>query len=99
MSEELDLFSERRKSLRVDLEFEAVRLSWQDASGELQAADGICIDLSRHGIQLAYGQPFKVGELIEVTFNPGTDAQNTVRGQVCRCSPANDTYRIAMQLF
>lgn len=99
MSEELDLFSERRKSLRVDLEFEAVRLSWQDASGELRAADAICIDLSRHGIQLEYGQPFKLGELIEVTFNAGTDAQNTIRGQVCRCSPTDDVYRIAMQLF
>ncbi|QSX34872.1 PilZ domain-containing protein [Shewanella avicenniae] len=99
MSDEVDSFSERRKSLRVDLESEAVRLGWQDASGQFQTAEGICVDLSRRGILLEYSSAFKVGELIEVTFNPGTDAQNTVRGQVCRCIPEGEFFRIAMQLY
>lgn len=99
MSDAMDSFSERRKSLRVDLESEQVRLSWQDASGQFQVAEGICIDLSRHGIQVEYSQPFKLGELIEITFHAGTGAQNTIRGQVCRCMLEGASYRIAMQLF
>ena len=96
MSDDVDSFNERRKSLRVDIESETIRLGWQDASGQFQTAEGICIDLSRHGILIEYSNAFKLGELVEVTFNASTD---TIKGQVCRCSPNGEVFHIAMQLF
>ncbi|WP_407829179.1 PilZ domain-containing protein [Shewanella algae] len=100
MDENLDDFIERRRSLRVDLEAERIRLHWLDKAGNEHNDDGVCIDLSRRGILFEYSQPFVLGELVSVTFHAGTDAQNTVKGQVCRCSESHPkSFHIAMQLI
>lgn len=93
-------YQERRSSLRVDMEAERVRLSWIDAQGEQHNDEGVCIDLARHGILCDYKKPFALGELVEVTFNSNTPKQNTLKGQVCRCSQSHEqSYHIAMQLL
>lgn len=93
-------FEEKRLSLRVDMEAERVGLTWRDSEGQEQRDSGICIDLARRGILFEYNKPFALGELIEVTFNPGTDKENTVKGQVCRCSECHpQSFHIAMQLL
>ncbi|GGZ45720.1 MULTISPECIES: PilZ domain-containing protein [Shewanella] len=100
MDENLDDFIERRRSLRVDLEAERIRLHWINKAGDELNDDGICIDLSRRGILFEYHQPFTLGELLSVTFHAGTDSQNTIKGQVCRCSEINPKrFHIAMQLI
>ena len=65
-------------------------LHWVDAQGIKQSDEGVCIDLARRGILFDYKRPFALGELIEVTFNPDTTQQNTVKGQVCRCAKCHD---------
>lgn len=93
-------FEEKRQSLRVDMEAERVVLHWHDADGNLQSDFGVCIDLARRGVLVEFRNPFALGDLIEVTFNPNTDKQNTVKGQVCRCSECHSkSYHIAMQLL
>ncbi|WP_372870626.1 PilZ domain-containing protein [Shewanella sp.] len=93
-------YEEKRRSLRVDMEAERVSLRWTDKDGQERCEDGICVDLSRRGVLIEYRQPFVLGELLEVTFNPGTDKENRVQGQVCRCSECNgQSYHIAMQLI
>ncbi|QFU23358.1 PilZ domain-containing protein [Shewanella eurypsychrophilus] len=97
ITEDLD---DRRTSLRVDMEAERIGLAWHDVNGQQQLADGICIDLSRRGVLIEYKSGFKVGELLEVTFNPDNDKKHTVKGQVCRtisCSPQG--FHIAIQLL
>ncbi|MDF0534236.1 PilZ domain-containing protein [Shewanella yunxiaonensis] len=95
----VESFKERRTSLRVDLESEEVRLGWQDKDEQLRTDTATCVDLSRKGLLFEYRQPFPQGALVEVTFNSGSDAQNTVKGQVCRCTESQTGYRIALQLF
>ncbi|MCL1089502.1 PilZ domain-containing protein [Shewanella profunda] len=93
-------FEEKRASLRVDMEAERVILNWIDPEGVNHCDDGICIDLARKGILFDYKNPFALGELVEVTFNPNTSKQNMVKGQVCRCSQCHEkSYHIAMQLL
>lgn len=93
-------FEEKRTSLRVDMEAERVVLNWIDTQGMKQTDEGVCIDLARRGILFDYKNPFALGELIEVTFNPNSSQQNTVKGQVCRCAKCHDqSYHIAMQLL
>ncbi|QYJ77658.1 PilZ domain-containing protein [Shewanella acanthi] len=93
-------FEEKRGSLRVDLEAERVLLHWNDQTGVNHTEEGICIDLSRKGVLFEYKKPFALGELVSVTFNPNTETENTVKGQVCRCSKRHDlSYHIAMQLL
>ncbi|PIW61177.1 PilZ domain-containing protein [Shewanella sp. CG12_big_fil_rev_8_21_14_0_65_47_15] len=93
-------FEEKRTSLRVDMEAERVLLHWSDQQGVEHTDEGVCIDLARRGILFDYKKPFALGELIEVTFNPNTSQQNTVKGQVCRCSQCHEqSYHIAMQLL
>ncbi|MCL1075192.1 PilZ domain-containing protein [Shewanella dokdonensis] len=95
----VESFKERRASLRVDLEAEEIRINWQDKEEKPHSDTAICIDLSRKGLLLEYRQPFITGTLLEVTFNSGSDAQNIVKGQVCRCTESQTGYRIALQLF
>ncbi|GIU28716.1 pilus assembly protein PilZ [Shewanella colwelliana] len=93
-------FDERRKSLRVDMEAERVLVSWTDSNGEPLTDDGICIDLARRGVLIEYKQAFNVGDLVAITFNPDSDKQNQIRGQVCRCNQCHDqSYHIALQII
>ncbi|AZQ09991.1 MULTISPECIES: PilZ domain-containing protein [Shewanella] len=93
-------YEEKRRSLRVDMEAERIVLRWTEKDGLERTDDGICVDLSRRGILLEYRQPFALGELVEVTFNPGTEKENTIQGQVCRCTECKaQSYHIAMQLI
>ncbi|UJF20409.1 PilZ domain-containing protein [Shewanella sp. OMA3-2] len=93
-------FDEKRASLRVDMEAERIKLHWINKTGESNEDNGVCIDLARKGILLDYRQDFELGQLIAVTFNSGTDKQNTIKGQVCRCSQSSQhSYHIALQLL
>lgn len=93
-------FEEKRSSLRVDMEAERVLLYWTDKNGVEHTDEGVCIDLARRGILFDYKNPFELGELVNVTFNPETSRQNSVKGQVCRCSKRHDqSYHVAMQLL
>ncbi|MFQ6370412.1 PilZ domain-containing protein [Shewanella sp. YIC-542] len=92
-------FKERRGSLRVDLESEEIRIDWQDNTEKHCSDAAICIDLSRKGLLFEYPKPFVIGALVAVTFNNGSHAQNTVKGQVCRCTEHPAGYHIAMQLL
>ncbi|QSX38528.1 PilZ domain-containing protein [Shewanella sedimentimangrovi] len=93
-------FEERRGSLRVDLEAERILLRWTDRTGVVHTDDGICIDLARRGVLFEYRRPFAMGDLVEVVFNPGSDKENTVQGQVCRCSERNSqSFHVALQLI
>jgi hypothetical protein len=93
-------FEEKRQSLRLDMEAERIILHWADDKGVEHSDSGACIDLARHGVLVEYSRPFAMGELLEVTFNPGTDKQHKVKGQVCRCSQSQpDHFHIAMQLL
>lgn len=92
-------FEEKRQSLRLDMEAEKIILRWADDKGVEHTDSGVCIDLARHGVLIEYSRPFAMGDLIEVTFNPGTDKQHSVKGQVCRCTqPQAEHFHIAMQL-
>ena len=93
-------FEEKRTSLRVDMEAERIVLNWVDAQGEPQTDEGVCIDLARRGLLFDYKKSFALGELVEVTFNANTRQQNTIKGQVCRCSKCHEqSYHIAIQLL
>ncbi|QYK02845.1 PilZ domain-containing protein [Shewanella psychrotolerans] len=95
--EEVD---ERRKSLRVDMEAERILVSWIDANGKNQTDEGICIDLARRGVLIEYKNPFAIGELLEITFNPDTDKQNSIKAQVCRCNECKQqSFHIAAQII
>lgn len=100
MGEHHSGFEEKRASLRVDMEAEQVLLNWIDQDGVSHCDDGVCIDLARKGIMFDYKHPFALGELVEVTFNPHTPEENSVKGQVCRCAQCHEkSYHIAMQLL
>ncbi|ABZ76132.1 type IV pilus assembly PilZ [Shewanella halifaxensis HAW-EB4] len=90
---------ERRTSKRLDMEGESVAIKvHDDINPQLNSA--ICIDLSRHGALLKHKQEIALGSLIEITFNEGCDNQNTIKGQVCRCTnPEELTFHIALQLI
>ncbi|MCL1144013.1 PilZ domain-containing protein [Shewanella gaetbuli] len=93
-------FEEKRSSLRVDMEAERVKLHWIAKSGESFEDDGVCIDLARKGVLIDYRQPFELGDLVAITFNSGTDKQNTIKGQVCRCiENSPQSFHIALQLI
>ncbi len=93
-------FEEKRGSLRVDMEAERIFLQWVDPEGLEHTGHGICMDLARKGILFEYTQPFALGEFINVTFNLNTAAQNTLKGQVCRCAKRHEhSFHIAMQLL
>ncbi|QBF84395.1 PilZ domain-containing protein [Shewanella maritima] len=99
MANEPTGFKEKRASLRVDMEAEPVRLHWIDDQGQAIEDDATCLDLARKGVLFEYKQAFKVGALVALTFNQGTPQQNTIKGQVCRCSAADEnSFHIAMQL-
>ena len=100
MKNNIEDLDERRTSLRVDLEAERIILAWQGENGEEQTDDGVCIDLSRHGMLIEYKNGFKVGDLLAITFNPDNDKKHMVKGQVCRttkCKPKS--FHIAIQLI
>lgn len=100
MKNNIEDLDERRTSLRVDLEAERIILAWQGENGEEQTDDGVCIDLSRHGMLIEYKNGFKVGDLLAITFNPDNDKKHVVKGQVCRttnCKPKS--FHIAIQLI
>ncbi|MDD8057753.1 MULTISPECIES: PilZ domain-containing protein [Shewanella] len=100
MGQEPTGFDEKRGSLRVDMEAERVRLDWINAQGESCQDHGICIDLARKGILFDFKAAFKLGDLVAVTFNENTPKQNTIKGQVCRCTECNaQSYHIALQLI
>ncbi|QLE85988.1 MULTISPECIES: PilZ domain-containing protein [Shewanella] len=91
---------ERRQSLRVDMEAERIILNWDDNDGNNHTDEAICIDLARRGALIEYKQEFALGALLVVTFNAGSDKQNSIKGQVCRCIKCNDLgYHIAIQLI
>lgn len=95
-----EIIEERRGSLRVDLEAERIRITIRGDRDFSQSDDGICLDLSRHGMLLEYRSPLDLGTLLEITFNPGKNNENTVRGQVCRCTSCNEhSFHIALQLL
>ncbi|WP_394130983.1 PilZ domain-containing protein [Shewanella maritima] len=99
MTHEPPGFEEKRTSLRVDMEAERVVLHWIDDQGESCEGEGVCLDLARKGVLFDYRKPFKIGDLVALTFNEGTSQQNTIKGQVCRCQEANPhSFHIAMQL-
>jgi hypothetical protein len=100
MDQEPTGFDEKRTSLRVDMEAERIKLHWINKAGESNEDDGVCIDLARKGVLFDYRQAFELGQLIALTFNPGTDKQNTIKGQVCRCNQSSAySYHIALQLL
>lgn len=100
MEKYTDEQNERRGSLRVDLEAERILLSWLDKEGVKQTDQGICIDLSRRGALIEYKEVFKLGDLLEITFNPHNDNAVTVKGQVCRVTKCNaNSHHIALQLL
>lgn len=100
MDQEPTSFDEKRASLRVDMEAERITLHWINKSGESHEDNGVCIDLARKGVLFDYRQAFELGQLIALTFNSGTDKQNTIKGQVCRCSQSSPhSYHIALQLL
>ncbi|PMG80321.1 pilus assembly protein PilZ [Shewanella sp. 10N.286.51.B7] len=99
MSNEPTGFEEKRNSLRVDMEAERILLHWIDSSGEPCEDYGVCIDLARKGILIDYKSAFNLGDLVAITFNHNTEKQNTIKGQVCRCTEANpQSFHIALQL-
>ncbi len=100
MDDNQKTFVEKRRSLRVDMEAERVILTWQNQHNTLKSDNGICIDLARQGALVEYSKGFNLGDLLEVTFNPGSDNENTIKGQVCRCTQCKDqSYHIAIQLI
>jgi hypothetical protein len=100
MGQEPTGFEEKRGSLRVDMEAERIRLDWINTHGESCVDHGICIDLARKGVLFDFKTSFKVGDLIALTFNENTDKQNTIKGQVCRCTECSPhSYHIALQLI
>ncbi|GIU53741.1 MULTISPECIES: PilZ domain-containing protein [Shewanella] len=100
MSNEPTGFEEKRNSLRVDMEAERILLHWIDSAGEPNEDYGVCIDLARKGILIDYKSAFELGDLIAITFNQNTEKQNTIKGQVCRCTQANpQSFHIALQLL
>lgn len=100
MDEQSTGFTEKRTSLRINMEEERVQLHWLDHHGAPHTDNAICIDLARRGILFDYPAPFALGELLEVTFNPQTRSENTVKGQVCRCAKRHDnSYHVAIKLL
>ncbi|MFT6976770.1 MAG: hypothetical protein ACJAZA_000472 [Shewanella psychromarinicola] len=100
MGQEPTGFEEKRSSLRLDMEAERIRLDWINAQGESCIDHGICIDLARKGVLFDFKASFKVGDLIALTFNENTNKQNTIKGQVCRCTECSPySYHIALQLI
>ncbi|MGX9461586.1 PilZ domain-containing protein [Shewanella sp. A14] len=100
MVQEPKKFEEKRGSFRVDMEAEQIRLDWINAQGLSCKEHATCIDLASKGVLFNFKAPFKMGDLIALTFNENTDKQNIIKGQVCRCtedSPNN--YLIALQLI
>lgn len=97
LQQELD---ERRKSLRVDMESERIKITWTDTNGEIRCDDALCVDLSRRGVLIEYHQSFTLGELLDITFNANTDKQNQIKAQVCRCQQQDgEKFRIALQII
>ncbi|MBW8186510.1 PilZ domain-containing protein [Shewanella nanhaiensis] len=88
----------RRHSLRLDMESDKIEISWQGADNQLQSTDATCVDLARHGVLFEHKNSFKLGELIEISFNPDNDKRHTVKGQVCRCKSMGGFFHTAVQL-
>ena len=98
MSQNPTEFEEKRGSLRVDMEAERIRLDWINVQKESCVDHGICVDLARKGVLFSFKSPFNMGDLIALTFNENTEKQNTIKGQVCRCTKYSpNSYHIALQ--
>ncbi|ACA86054.1 PilZ domain-containing protein [Shewanella woodyi] len=89
---------DRRHSLRLDMESDKIEVSWQGEDQQLQSTDATCVDLARHGVLFEHQNSFKLGELIEISFNPDNDKRHTVKGQVCRCKNVGEFFHTAVQL-
>ncbi|MCG9696376.1 PilZ domain-containing protein [Shewanella sp. Isolate11] len=95
-------YDERRQSQRVDLEADRIFLSWTDIQGNSRTDNAICLDISRQGILIEYSAPFVLGDELQITFNPNSDTQNSVRAQVCRCNESENNakkFQIALQIL
>ncbi|MBB1269918.1 PilZ domain-containing protein [Shewanella sp. SR44-3] len=91
---------EKRDSIRLDLEAERVLIDWKNSDGTEQQDYAVCMDLARNGLLFDYSYPFDIGALIAVTFNPNTDKQHQVFGQVCRCNTRSaESFYVALQLL
>ncbi|MCL1139854.1 PilZ domain-containing protein [Shewanella pneumatophori] len=92
---------DRRKSARIDMGSEKVIIRIQSEVDVItKPATALCIDLSRKGALLQCTQSMPLGTLIAVTFNPGTDSENIVKGQVCRSKQlADSSFQVALQLI
>jgi hypothetical protein len=100
MSTNPNEMAEKRDSIRLDLEAERVLIHWKDSTDAEQQDYAVCMDLARNGLLFDYSLPFDIGELIAVTFNPNTDKQHQVFGQVCRCNTRSaDSFYVALQLL
>ncbi|NMH64390.1 PilZ domain-containing protein [Shewanella salipaludis] len=93
-------FDEQRRSLRLDMEAEPVRLNWLDANEQAHASEGLCLNIGRRGMLLCMQHPLSLGQLVYITLSPHTERENNLRGQVGRCSAEGSChFRIALQLF
>ncbi len=102
MGQQQQQYDERRQSQRIELEVEKICLSWTDMQGNIRTDDANCIDISRNGILIEYTQPFVLGDILEITFNPNSTIQHNVSGQVCRCLESENHYnyyQIALQII
>ncbi len=90
---------ERRRSMRLDLEEEPVRLNWLDKDGKEQELEAICIDISKRGMLIVHEQDLTIGTKMTVNFTSENVESEPMYVKVARCHRKNFTSYHIFLLF
>lgn len=91
-------FSERRSSLRLDMEQQLVTIRWQNTDSETIERDVVCKDVSNGGLKLELGIPIDVNSQVTIFFTPANISTQTFNAKVIRCAQCeHGWYELGLQ--
>lgn len=78
-------FSERRSSVRLDMEKQVVSITWNDNENQSHTQKVTCLDVSRGGLKLEMAHAIEVNSIVEVQFTADDISNKSFAAKVIRC--------------
>ncbi|GDY27664.1 MULTISPECIES: PilZ domain-containing protein [unclassified Agarivorans] len=82
---------DRRRSMRLDLENEPVKLMWKNSDGEAESIEATCIDISRRGLLIMHSDDLQIGTKLIIKFATEHADATEMKAKVARCHRKNFT--------
>jgi len=77
-------YSERRSSMRLDMEKQIISISWIENFGNIVTKDVMCIDVSNGGLQIELDHPLDIDITVVVIFTPNESQYRSYETRVLR---------------